>query len=361
MSERKGSISRRQMMGLLGAAGIATPLLLEACTTGNSTATSGSGISGTGNNKLIIWVPASINVYNLGIDVGFHEACAVLGWQYQKIGTPEAQASPQKSVDNIHLAIQRKPAVLAVTMLGAPTTAAIKEAMQAGIYTIVVNSRVTPDWDTLGIGFVGPSFVGPGVVCGTNLCQEIMKKGKKSGKIVCGNLFPGGAAIEGRYQGIAQGVQTFNSANGTSFTTENFPDNALDAVKGVSTYKAKILQEGSKLAAFGPLGLPSTELMPQVLKEAGLQPGQLPAGGFDVSDKISQGIRDGWITFAIDQQFYSQGWVSTVLAWQAVERTQAPTPDYDTGQLVINKNNVDSITARDAKIQQLAKNYGIKD
>jgi ABC-type sugar transport system substrate-binding protein len=348
-------LNRRELLAAGAAAGVGATLLAPLAAGAATKARPPKSPGG-----LVIWVPASINDYNLPIDVGFHEAVTLVGWTYQKIGTPEAQASPEASVNNINKALQRRPTVLAVTMLGSPTTAAIKKVLDAKIPVIVVNSQVEPDRENLGVGFVGPSFFEAGEICANRIAAEAMKRGKKSGVIVCGNLFPGGAAIEGRYKGIAAGIQAWNKAKGTSFTTENFPDNALDSVKGLTTYKAKYTQLGSKLAGFAPLGLPSTELMPKFMKDAGLKAGSIAIGGFDTAPDVEQSIKDGYVQFAIDQQFYSQGFVSGMLAWQLVARAQSPAPNYDTGQAVVDSSNVNRAVNRDNLVLGLAKKYGIR-
>jgi len=83
-------------------------------------------------------------------------------------------------------------------------------------------------------------------------------------------------------------------------------------------------------------------------KSVGLKPGELPNIVWDPTDVANQGIRDGYITGANDQEFYFQGFYPMVLGWlwkNDLTHFMSP-PDIDTiAGTIVDKTNVDTYAA----------------
>jgi simple sugar transport system substrate-binding protein len=363
---KKRGFNRRQMLLAGGAGGIG--LIVGACgstassSTGSSsaatsTASSASGLAQTKKGSLV-YVGAGGGDYELGIQVGFHEALTPLGWSFQAL-IPQGPGTGPEVTQLIEEAIAKSPTALAVAYPGSGAgVQQIHQAHQQLQFVICTNQFDNPYTQKEGIAFVGQDVEAAGTLGMQKLLGLITAKGKKSGTIICGNEAPGGSSILARFQGAESAVKAYNTANGTTFTLINMPDFATEGAKGVETYKAKALQLGGNLAGIYTLGFDSTALMPSVGAAIGLKPGELVIGGFDTGPAVSKAIQDGWVQFTIDQQFYSQGSISGWLSWQAVNRDQVPPPISNTGAAFVDKSNIDAIAARDNQLQALAKQYG---
>ncbi len=364
-SGKKG-FNRRQMLLAGGAGGIG--LFMGACgsssssSTGTSaaatsTSSSASGLAQTKKGSLV-YVGAGGGDYELGIQVGFHEALTPLGWSFQAL-IPQGPGTGPEDTKLIEQAIAKGPTALAVAYPGSGAAVQqIHQAHQQLPFVICTNQFDNPYTQKEGIAFVGQDVEAAGTLGMDKLLGLITAKGKKSGTIICGNEAPGGSSILARFKGAEASVKAYNASNGTSFTLINMPDFATEGAKGVETYKAKSLQLGDNLAGIYTLGFDSTALMPSVGAAIGLKPGQLVIGGFDTGPAVSKAIQQGWVQFTIDQQFYSQGSISGWLAWQAVNRDQVPPPISNTGAAFVDQSNINQIAARDTQLAALAKQYG---
>jgi simple sugar transport system substrate-binding protein len=359
-TKRKG-LNRRQALLAGGAGGIG--LFIGACGSSASTSTSSSSAASSSPLALtkkgtLVYVGAGGGDYELGIQVGFHEALTPLGWSFQAL-IPQGPGTGPEVTKLIEQAIARSPTALAVAYPGSGAgVQQIHQAHQQLPFVIVTNQFDSPYTQQEGLAIVGQDVEASGNLGMQKLLALITAKGKKGGTIICGNEAPGGSSILARYKGAEAAVKAYNSANGTSFTAINMPDFATEGAKGVETYKAKATQLGNNLAGIYTLGFDSTALMPSVGAALGLKTGQLVIGGFDTGPAVAKAIQDGWVQFTIDQQFYSQGSISGWLAWQAVERQQVPPPISNTGAAFVDQSNISKIAARDNQLQALAKQYG---
>src|SRR3954447_19592401 len=106
------SITRRR--ALLAGVGGGLALAITACGGSESWADKAARSSAgafTGKARKLVWV-AAVDQWNLGVDVGFNEACKLLGWQYEKVGYPLAKYSAATHVDAIKRATIARPDVL---------------------------------------------------------------------------------------------------------------------------------------------------------------------------------------------------------------------------------------------------------
>ena len=88
---------------------------------------------------------------------------------------------------------------------------------------------------------------------------------------------------------------------------------------------------------FGAGGI-VTDRMSTSLKNAGFEPGDVYAGGFDAAPGTVQGLKEGYLLASIDQQQYLQGYhaVSTLYLYNKFGLT----PNIDTGGYLITKENL---------------------
>ena len=58
-----------------------------------------------------------------------------------------------------------------------------------------------------------------------------------------------------------------------------------------------------------------TAILPKVLQDAGKKPGDVIAGGIDLSPATIDGIKGGWISASFDQVLYLQGYYPVQQIW----------------------------------------------
>ncbi|MDX6439385.1 MAG: ribose transport system substrate-binding protein [Gaiellaceae bacterium] len=312
-----------------------------------------------GPRRTIIWAVSEAAAWQAPIDVGFHDAAALIGWKYQKV--VGQGSSPENQVNVIRRATLAKPDVLASNYWYKPQMSAFADAQKAGIFTMAIEADGWPaDRNKLGMSYVGVDNYLSGFTLGQRLASELVKKGKKTGTFVYGVPFPGSTNLEVQGKGISDAIDKANKKNGTSFRVENFPDKAdSNIAQSSGLYRAKVKQLGSKFvgATSGSDNFPS--IIIDVLKSTGKKPGDYVLGAFRSQPATLKAIRDGWVAASSDQSYYPPGFMSTLYAWLWLDRRMPPL-DYETGGGLIDKSNLGEIQKREARINDLAKKYGIK-
>ncbi len=313
-----------------------------------------------GAKRTIIWAVDQAAAWQAPIDVGFYDAVGLIGWKYQKAALGHS-SSPEAQVNAIKRATLAKPDVLVSDWWYKPEVTAFADAQKAGIFTMAIEADGYPaDRKKLGMAYIGVDNYLSGYTLGTRLAKELTKKGKKSGVFVYGVPFPGSTNLEVQGKGIKDAFDKSNRANGTSFKVENFPDKAdTNIAQSSGLYRAKVTQLGDKFigGTSGSDNFPS--IIIDVLKSTGKKPGQYVLGAFRSQPATLKAIRQGWVVASSDQSYYPVGFVSTMYSWLWLER-RMPAFDYVTGSELIDKSNLSFIEKREARINELAKQYRVK-
>jgi len=305
----------------------------------------------------IIWIPPLLASFNLPIDVGFRDFTDAYGWTYQKISTGTT-LDPTMIVSATMEAIQIKPDVLVIYAGVNGLTNAVSQAIAAGI-KVIANNTIVPEVAALGVPYVGQQLISSGITLGQLMGTALLARGFKKGVVLDGNSAPGNLATEQRHTGLTTGLNQFNKTHGTAYTTIDFYDQAETPPQSLTLYAAKFKELGKSLIGIANTGVVSTSVQLVAVVKAGFKPGEYPMFGFDTSPQVDTAIKDGWIQATIDQQLYSQGFVSAALGWQWAERDFQPAPSFDTGELVITAKNIDAIANRDNFLVARAKTLGI--
>ncbi|HEX7291799.1 MAG TPA: substrate-binding domain-containing protein [Conexibacter sp.] len=360
--ERSGPRISRRTAVVAGAAS-SLSFAIAACG-GSSTKTTeataaGGGASFTGKKRSLVWV-AAVGDWNLGVDVGFNEACGLLGWEYKKVGYPLAQYSAATHVDAIKRAILSHPDVLVAPNWVAGVGPALAEAQKKGIYVIVNNANNYPDRITpLGAAFIGQNEYNAGYRSGEALVQLLGRQGKKSGTVIGGNPYPQNANLQDRVRGAAKAFEDWNARNGGSMKVETFLDqSAVNQGTSVSAYKAKMTQLGGDFVGVFTATDTSTQAAVKALQGRGASVGEAPVAAVDVSTAALDQVEQGWVSHIVNHQYYAEGFIPPLLAWQALERAETAN-GYDAGGELIGRDNLAAAKAREEKFARLGKEYGV--
>lgn len=346
------ALNRRNL--LKGGALAAVGLGVAACSNAASPIASAlaSQGAGTGTKRNIIWVSHSVAEWNLEVDVGFRDFTDAAGWTYQKLGVTGGTYSVQDNVNAINTAIQKKPDAIISTMINQAVEAPLVSAQQAGILVVLNNAVLADIAAKHNWVYIGADSYYEGQLCGTTIANQLVSNGRKDGVFVFGNLEPGDPDIGNRKNGVIDGVDSVNKASGSTFTVQEFADQAHDAAQSIPLYQAQIQRLGDSLAAIVGGGQPSVENAWQAEQKSNITPGKIPVGGIDVSPVILDGIDKGYVLLSVDQQLYNQGYMSAATVWSALERLTQPCA-VNTGTAIADKatsaeyrNHLDVVTQR---------------
>ncbi len=171
----------------------------------------------------------------------------------------------------------------------------IKAAVEAGIPVVTINSGYN-DWQDFGaITHIGQSESIAGEGVGARLAAE------GHDNVLCVIQEAGNIALEERCDGVKENVQ-----NVENLQVDGTDDNAVTA-----TITSK-LQSDKDIDAIVTLGGQVALDAVAAVEDAGVD---TPIATFDLSEDVVNGIKDGNILFAVDQQPYVQGFLGVTAVY----------------------------------------------
>lgn len=211
----------------------------------------------------------------------------------------------------------------------------LTKAVEQGIPVITVNSGTIEESKEIGaLMHVGQPEHAAGLAAGERAKAAGVKK------FLCVNHYITNPASVQRCQGFADGL-------GVPLGSQMI-DTGLDPseVKNKVSAYLRANPDTDGIIALGPN---SAEPTIAALKENGLA-GQIFFGTFDLSADISAAIKDGTISFAIDQQPFLQGYLPVVLLANYARYGVIPPNAINSGPGFITKDNI-------ALVEKLAGEY----
>lgn len=211
----------------------------------------------------------------------------------------------------------------------------IKDAVAKGIPVITVNSGTIEQSKELGaLLHIGQPEYDAGKAAG--------ERAKQAGvtKFLCVNHYITNPASVQRCQGFADGLGV------------ELGDQMIDSGIDPGEVKNKVeafLRAHADTNGILTLGPNSAEPTLAALQDNG-KAGQIFFGTFDLSQRISEGIKSGAINFAIDQQPFLQGYLPIVLLTNYARYGVIPPNSINSGPGFITKDNI-------AQVEALAGKY----
>jgi simple sugar transport system substrate-binding protein len=265
------------------------------------------------------------------VERGMNDATQDLGVQLTLLTTDKFDL--EATAQNIDRAVAANPDGLAVTVTDAVLfEEPIMRAINAGIPVIAYDSAdVRPREERIPyLTFVGPDdYIG-----GYQAGDRFVKAGGT--KAVCINQQVGHVLLDLRCKGLTDRL-----------TEANIPVDVL----GISDDPAQSATVISDYYAANPdtdlfltLGPNGADPFYAFMDAAGLKPGDVHHGTFDLSPKISEKIKDGTTDFAIDGGPYLVGYLPVM--WLAMIERYGLYPSNEitaTGPAFVDKTNVDLV------------------
>jgi len=204
----------------------------------------------------------------------------------------------------------------------------IRDAVAKGIPVITVNSGTHEQSESLeAMLHVGQPEYDAGFAAGKRAAAEGVKS------YVCVNHQIANTALTDRCRGFAGGLGI------------EFSDQMIDVGGDPGEIKNRVsayLRANSDVDAILTLGPTSAGPVLAALNDMGLG-GEVYFGTFDMSAAIAQGIKDGVIRWAIDQQPYLQGHLPVVFLTNYVRYGVQVPHHVNSGPGFITKDNIDQV------------------
>jgi simple sugar transport system substrate-binding protein len=231
----------------------------------------------------------------------------------------------------IDAAVASKPDGLVVSIPDADALSpSIKAAVDAGIPVISINSGADVSKDLGILTHVGQTEYDAGLGGGERMGQEGVTNA------ICLIHEAGNAGLEERCRGFTDGLAKSGGTVEQLVVDLNNPTEAQQRVEAALTSNPDI----NGIMALGPTGA-QPALM--AIQSAGVQD-TVKLATFDLSPEVLQGIKDGTVLFAIDQQLYMQGYLPIVFLTLYVRNGNMVANDVVmTGPGFVDKSNVDKV------------------
>lgn len=213
---------------------------------------------------------------------------------------------------------------------GDALTPAIQSALDAGIPVISINSGYEVSQELGLLTHVGQTEYDAGLGGGQRMAEEGVTNA------ICLIHEAGNAGLEQRCAGFADGLGESGGTVEQLVVDLNNPTEAQQRVDAALTSNPDI----NGIMALGPAGA-APALM--AIQDAGVTD-SVKLATFDLSPEVLQGIQDGTVLFAIDQQQYEQGYLPIVLLTLYARNGNTVSQDIImTGPGFVDSSNVDQV------------------
>jgi ribose transport system substrate-binding protein len=211
---------------------------------------------------------------------------------------------------------------------------AIKQAWEAHIPVVLIDSTVSPDGAAYYQSFLSTDNTKAGELC----AQRMIEKVGKTGKIAIMSYVPGAGSEIGRVGGFTNYIKQHSDLTIVGpFYSQSQMANALNQTTDV-------LSANPDLKGIYGANEPTAVGMARGIAQAG-KAGKLVAIGFDGNEDLQNFVKDGTLDSIVVQSSYKMGLDSVTSVAKVIARTQVP-KTIDTGVLLIDKSNIDSTEAK---------------
>ena len=200
-----------------------------------------------------------------------------------------------------------------------------QEALKRGIPVMSVNADAP---DSGRLAYVGQSNFMAGYKVGKHLTELI-----KGGKVMIGIHSLGAKNLQDRIDGIEKALKEGG----------NFESKVVEVTTNL--VRAQTLVESWYQANKDAVAMLGVEEVSGIAIKKTIERNKLGdkviGASFDLVKDVVQGIKDGTMTYTVDQQLYMQGYMTVQLLYLKVRYDISPA-DIDTGATIIDKSNIES-------------------
>ncbi len=279
------------------------------------------------------------NTFWQAVKKGFDDACEKIQANCQMIFT-QTEGSIEQQAANMETALARNPDALLTSIVDdRALDDIISRAVKDGVTVMAVN--VDDSEGAAGnarAAFVGQGFRPAGYSLGKAMSEHFPKEGPI--KVLVGISAPGQNWSEARGGGVMDFLEDYKAENPDRDVSWERIDSGTDLAVTADRVGA-YLNANPETTAYFDTGFWHAAVA-RVLKDRGIEPGQVLLGGFDLVPEAVQQMQAGYIQVQVDQQPYMQGFIPVMQVYLADKVGLAPA-DVDTGQGIVRPADADSI------------------
>ncbi len=270
------------------------------------------------------------NPFFVPTQYGIHDACALLGCDYQWTGSETSDVG--QMVNSMNASIAAKADAIAVAIVDPkgfdkPTA----RALEAGIPVWSYNADSPPGSPNKRLAYIGQDLFLSGEMMGQKIVELVGE-----GKVALFIATPGQLNLQPRVDGAMAAIKK----SGAKIEAKMI---ATDPTVNVALSKIRAYYLGNQdvKGMFGTGG-GDTMNVGLIMRQYDLPKKGIHGGGFDLQPRTLQAIHDGFLDFAIDQQPYLQGFytVMEMFAYK-VSGGLVGAADINTGLKFVTKGTVD--------------------
>lgn len=317
------------------------------------------------HEREIVFVSIVIDEFQQTIISGLNDGLNKIGWTGEFIAPQQHDINGQIELMRTTISRLNPGDVIAGPILDEEQySAPIQEAIDNDIVVIgsntnVFHGRTDEMMDRFGqyIPYVGQQFIPAGVSITREAISRTREQIGDSEEIVAlpTIIAPGSWALQRRVEGVRMALEAADNVR--VLETLNTGEDLSQAISRIGdSYQAN-----PDINLIANTAAVDTGATGQFIANEGVKD-EVTAVGFDTTPSIIEGIQNRTIEATADQDGFSQGYMTTQLAWEYLERG-VPMKDYNTGVAVVDDTNIDFIAQRDGSVDQLInwqeENYNI--
>ncbi|PCJ30434.1 MAG: hypothetical protein COA90_09295 [Gammaproteobacteria bacterium] len=259
------------------------------------------------------------------VEQGMNDACKLVNAECMFIGP--AQFSPREQIALIEASIAQQPNVIVTTRAGPGElyTSAIRKALDANINVMIFNTNIPSAQSSIPLPFFGQDLSNYGEIW----AKEVMRDLPDGGDIAILHATPGHYATELRLSSF----QKYLAENGQGKWTirDVLSPATQDEDKLLAVIKAYHEENPDIKAIYGDDYY--SHLLAIYVGRNNLK-GKLKIGGADLGPGFIEGLDKGYVSFALDQTPYLQGFQPVISAFLLTQKG-IKIDHIDTGTTVI--------------------------
>jgi simple sugar transport system substrate-binding protein len=271
------------------------------------------------------------NAFFVPCQYGIHDACALLGCDYQWTGSETSDVA--QMVNAMDAAIAGRADAIAVAIVDPHGfDRPVARALDAGIPVFSYNADAPRGSGNRRLAYIGQDLFLSGQMMGERIVKLVGE-----GPVVLFIATPGQLNLQPRVDGALDAINKSGARIEAAVIATDPTANA-----SLSKIQAYYLGHQNVRGMFGTGG-GDTMNTGLVMRQYGLPKKGVHAGGFDLLPRSLAAIHDGFLDFAIDQQPYLQGFytVMEMFAYKVSGGLVGPA-DIDTGLKFVTQQNVAS-------------------
>jgi simple sugar transport system substrate-binding protein len=279
--------------------------------------------------KFVFVNHVTTNAFFVPCQYGIHDACELLGCDYQWTGSETSDVA--QMVNAMNAAIAGKADAIAVAIVDAHGfDRPIERALNDGIPVFSYNADAPRGSGSKRLAYIGQDLFLSGQMMGERIVRLV-----GSGKVALFIATPGQLNLQPRVDGAMDAIKKSGSKiEATMIATDPTTNAALSKIR------AYYLGNQDVRGMFG-VGGNDTMNIGLIMRQYDLPKKGVHGGGYDLLPRSLEAVRDGFLDFVIDQQPYLQGFYTAMemFVFKASGGLVGPA-DINTGLKFVTKESV---------------------